>query len=86
MSTSGHPFSGDPVAAISGEVETCSTSTGDCWTEGTGKGIRGSNHRLDTVSCLLNYDQGLVPDQPYRDRVYTPTGKPQIDEPTEPEE
>ena len=51
-----------------------------------GKGIRGSNHRRDTVSCLLNYDQGLVPDQPYRDRVDTPTGKPQIDEPTEPEE
>jgi len=31
--------------AISGEVDTCSISTGDGWTEGTGKGIRGSNHR-----------------------------------------
>ena len=29
--------------AISGVVDTCSISTGDSWTEGTGKGIRGSN-------------------------------------------
>ena len=41
--------------------------------------IRGSNHRRDTVSSLLKYDQGRVPDLPHRDRVYTPTGKPQID-------
>jgi hypothetical protein len=28
-------FSEVPVLAISGEVDTCSISTGDCWTEGT---------------------------------------------------
>ena len=67
-------------------VDTCSISTGDSWTEGTGKGIRGSNHRRDTVSSSLKYDQGRVPDQTYRDRVYTPTGEIWIDEPTEPEE
>jgi hypothetical protein len=54
--------------AISGEVDTCSISTGDGWTEGMG--IRGSNHRLDTVSCLLSYNQGRVPDQPHRRVTY----------------
>jgi hypothetical protein len=67
-------------------VDTCSISIGDGWTDGKGKGIRGSNHRRDTVSCSLKYDQGRVPDQTYRDRVYTPTGEIWIDEPTEPEE
>ena len=52
--------------AISGVVDTCSISTGDGWTEGTGKGIRGSNHRRDTVSCFLSYNQGRVPVQPQR--------------------
>ena len=52
--------------AISGEVDTCSISTGDGWTEGTRKGIRGSNHRRDTVSSLLRYDQGREPNQPRR--------------------
>jgi hypothetical protein len=33
---------------------------------GTLNSIRGSNHRLDTVSCLLSYNQGRVPDQPQR--------------------
>ena len=33
---------------------------------GTLNSIRGSNHRLDTVSCLLSYNQGRVPDQPRR--------------------
>jgi len=33
------------VAVTTGEVDTCSISTGDGWTEGTEKGIRGSNHR-----------------------------------------
>jgi hypothetical protein len=47
-------------------VDTCSISTGDGWTEGTGKGIRGSNHRRDTVSCFLSYNQGRVPVQPQR--------------------
>jgi hypothetical protein len=28
-------FSEVPVLAISGVVDTCSISTGDCWTEGT---------------------------------------------------
>ena len=76
----------NPLLAISRVVDTCSISTGDGWTEGRGKWIRGSNHLLDTVSCLLRYDQGLLPDQPHRDRVYTPTGDTRIDEPTEPEE
>ena len=31
-----------------------------------GKGIRGSNHRRDTVSCFLSYNQGRVPVQPQR--------------------
>ena len=86
MSTKCDPFSEVPLLAKSGEVDACSISTGDGWTEGTGKGIRASNHRRDTVSSSLKYDQGRVPDQTHRDRVYTPTGKPQIDEPTEPEE
>ena len=47
-------------------METCSISTGDGWTEGTRKGIRGSNHRRDTVSSLLRYDQGREPNQPRR--------------------
>jgi len=33
---------------------------------GTLNSIRGSNHRLDTVSCLLRYDQGRLPVQPQR--------------------
>ena len=33
----------EPDVALSGVVDTCSISTGDGWTEGTGKGIRGSN-------------------------------------------
>jgi len=35
--------SNEPDVAISREVDTCSISTGDGWTEGTEKGIRGSN-------------------------------------------
>jgi hypothetical protein len=66
--------------AISGVVDTCSISTGDGWTEGTGKGIRGSNHRLDTVSCGLRSDQGRERDQVHRDCVYTPTGDTRIDD------
>ena len=38
-------YSEGPLLAISGVVDTCSISTGDGWTKGTGKGIRGSNHR-----------------------------------------
>ena len=66
MSRSSDPFSNGPVLAVSGEVDTCSISTGDGWTEGTRKGIRGSNHRRDTVSSLLRYDQGREPNQPRR--------------------
>ena len=45
MSSKCEGFSEVPVLAISGVVDTCSISTGDGWTKGTGKGIRGSNHR-----------------------------------------
>ena len=63
--------------AISGEVDTCSISTGDGWIR-IGKMIRGSKHRLDTVSCGLRSDQGR--DQVHRDCVYTPTGDTRIDD------
>ena len=61
MSTKCVPFSKGRVLAISRAVDTCSISTGDGWTEGRGKWIRGSNHRLDTVSCWLRYDPGREP-------------------------
>ena len=68
-------------------VDTCSISTGDGWTEGTGKGIRGSNHRRDTVSSLLRYDQGREPNQPRRRVTHVlRTRDSRIEKPTEPEE
>jgi len=49
--------------------------------------IRGSNHRLDTVSCLLRYDQGREPNQPRRRVTHVlRTRDSRIEKPTEPEE
>ena len=66
MSSKCDRFSEVPVLAISGVEDTGSTSIRDGLTKGMGKEIRGGNHRLDTVSCLLRYDQGRVPVQPQR--------------------
>ena len=40
-----HGEPNEPDVALSGVVDTCSISSGDGWTEGTGNGVRGSNHR-----------------------------------------